>query len=98
MKNSDSLLQNGILVLDFGSQYTLLIARRIRELDVYCEIWPCNDPRLDEIAASGSPPAKGLILSGGPSSVTGEDAPIVAKALLNLGVPVLGSGYRPQLM
>ena len=98
MKNSDSLLQNGILVLDFGSQYTLLIARRIRELDVYCEIWPCNDPRLDDIAASGVPPAKGLILSGGPSSVTGEDAPIVAKALLDLGVPVLGICYGLQLM
>lgn len=83
-----------LLVLDFGSQYTQLIARRLRELDVYAEIVPFRTP-LDEIAARR--PA-GLILSGGPASVREAEAPRCAAGVLDLGVPVLGICYGMQLM
>ena len=83
-----------IIILDFGSQYTQLIARRIRELGVYCEILPYHTP-LAEIRRS-SP--KGLILSGGPSSVYDADAPRVDREVLSLGVPVLGICYGLQLL
>ncbi len=83
-----------ILVLDFGSQYTQLIARRIREQRVYSEIWPCNR-KLEDIKAFG---AKAIVLSGGPSSVHEEGAPTVDPALFELGVPVLGICYGMQLM
>jgi GMP synthase (glutamine-hydrolysing) len=83
-----------ILVLDFGSQYTQLIARRLRELSVYSEIVPYNTPleRLRE-----KDPA-GIILSGGPSSVSDEGAPRCDPALFELGTPVLGICYGMQLM
>ncbi len=83
-----------ILVLDFGSQYTQLIARRLRELSVYSEIVPFNTPlaRLRERAP------KGVILSGGPSSVSDEGAPRCDTALFDLGIPVLGICYGMQLM
>ena len=83
-----------IVVLDFGSQYTQLIARRIREQGVYCEILPyhISVARLQALAP------KGLILSGGPSSVYEPDAPSVTPALFELGVPVLGICYGMQLM
>jgi GMP synthase (glutamine-hydrolysing) len=83
-----------IVVLDFGSQYTQLIARRLRELSVYSEILPFRTPAA-EIARRA--PA-GLILSGGPSSVTDPGAPRVGADVLSLGVPTLGICYGMQLM
>ena len=83
-----------ILVLDFGSQYTQLIARRIRENKVYSEIYPFN-VSLDKIKEFNP---KGIILSGGPSRVTGKDAPIPDKAIYDLGIPLLGICYGMQLM
>jgi len=83
-----------ILVLDFGSQFTQLIARRLRELSVYCEILPFNTS-LDAIKAKAP---IGVILSGGPSSVDEEGAPHCDRAVLDLGVPTLGICYGMQLM
>jgi GMP synthase (glutamine-hydrolysing) len=83
-----------ILILDFGSQYTQLIARRIRELDVYCEIYPYN-LHLREIKKKNP---KGIILSGGPSSVYEKGAPSVEKEIFELGIPILGICYGQQLM
>ena len=82
-----------IVILDFGAQYTQLIARRIREANVFCEVVP-YDTSLSEIQARK--PA-GIILSGGPSSVLDADAPTVDSALYDLGVPVLGICYGMQL-
>ncbi|MEK6759780.1 MAG: glutamine-hydrolyzing GMP synthase [Deltaproteobacteria bacterium] len=82
-----------ILILDFGSQYTQLIARRIREAKVYCEIHPYNKG-LSFVKEFN---AKGIILSGGPSSVYDKEAPVIDKALYGLGVPVLGICYGMQL-
>jgi len=81
------------LILDFGSQYTQLIARRVREAKVYCEILPFN-VGLDKVKAFRP---KGLILSGGPSSVYDAGAPLIDKANLEIGVPVLGICYGMQL-
>ena len=81
-----------ILILDFGSQYTQLIARRIREQGVYCEIHPCTR------AATAIPRLRGIVLSGGPSSVTDADAPPFDPAWLDAGVPVLGICYGMQLL
>jgi GMP synthase (glutamine-hydrolysing) len=83
-----------ILILDFGSQYTQLIARRVRELGVYCEIrpWDITD---DEVRAFA---ARGVILSGGPESVTAAAAPAAPSAVFELGVPVLGICYGMQTM
>ncbi|MEL0083864.1 MAG: glutamine-hydrolyzing GMP synthase [Gammaproteobacteria bacterium] len=83
-----------ILILDFGSQYTQLIARRVRELQVYCEI-RSFDLELDEIKAF-SP--LGVILSGGPESVTAGDPPRVVDELFQLGIPLLGICYGMQTM
>jgi GMP synthase (glutamine-hydrolysing) len=83
-----------ILILDFGSQYTQLIARRVREAKVYCEIFPFN-AGLDKIRAFRP---KGLILSGGPSSVYDTNAPLIDKPHLELGIPVLGICYGMQLL
>lgn len=83
-----------IIVLDFGGQYTHLIARRIRELGVYSEILPFNVP-IKKLKALSS---KGIILSGGPSSVYDKDAPICLKEILDLGIPVLGICYGQQLI
>lgn len=85
---------NIILILDFGSQYTQLIARRIRELNVYCEILPFNTP-TEKIKAKHP---KGIILSGGPSSVYEKDAPHCDREILALGVPTLGICYGFQLL
>ena len=85
---------NRILILDFGSQYTQLIARRVRELNVYCEIHPCTLP-AEKIRAFG---ARGVILSGGPASVAAEGSPRVDPVVWNLGVPVLGICFGLQLM
>ncbi len=83
-----------ILILDYGSQYTQLIARRIRERHVYCEIHP-GGIDLDAIRAWNP---KGVILSGGPSSVLDSDAPGVDPAIVDLGVPLLGICYGLQLL
>ncbi|PCH99072.1 MAG: glutamine-hydrolyzing GMP synthase [Alphaproteobacteria bacterium] len=84
-----------ILILDFGSQVTQLIARRIRENGAYCEIWPFNDASQDRIKKY-SP--KGIILSGGPCSVTDEDSPRAPSCVFEMGVPVLGICYGQQTL
>jgi len=83
-----------ILVLDFGSQYTQLIARRLRELSVYSEIVPFNTP-VEKLRARDP---VGIILSGGPKSVSEEGAPKCAPQVFELGTPVLGICYGMQLM
>ncbi len=83
-----------VLVLDFGGQYTQLIARRVRDSGVYCEIEPFDLP-LDEIARRHP---LGIILSGGPESVYAEGAPRSRPELYELGIPVLGICYGMQLM
>jgi len=83
-----------ILILDFGSQYTQLIARRVRELGVYCEL-RAYDMTTDEIKAFNP---KGIILSGGPESVTEANSPRAPEAVFSLGVPVLGICYGMQTM
>jgi GMP synthase (glutamine-hydrolysing) len=88
------LAHQTILVLDFGSQYTQLIARRLRELSVYTEVVPFNTP-IDALRARK--PA-GIILSGGPRSVSEADAPKCGAGLFELGTPVLGICYGMQLM
>ncbi len=90
----DHIHEERILILDFGSQYTQLIARRIRESHVYCEIHPFNIGP-EKIKAFG---AKGIVLSGGPSSVHDEGAPLADPGVFSLGVPVLGICYGMQLM
>jgi GMP synthase (glutamine-hydrolysing) len=83
-----------ILIVDFGSQYTQLIARRVREAGVYCEIWPwdnCEDAIREQKPA-------GIILSGGPETVTGDEAPSAPGIVFELGVPVLGICYGMQTM
>ena len=83
-----------ILILDFGSQYTQLIARRVREQQVYCEIHPFNTP-IEKIKELNP---KGIILSGGPGSVYEDGAPHCDQAVLDLDLPVLGICYGAQLM
>ncbi len=83
-----------ILIIDFGSQYTQLIARRVRELDVYCEIHPYN--HLPDLVTL--PTLKGVILSGSPCSVTESDAPILMVDSMINGLPVLGICYGAQMM
>ena len=88
------LWHNRILVLDFGSQYTQLIARRIREAHVYSQILPCTVPLATILAYR----PQGIVLSGGPSSVYEKKAPSVPKELFDLGVPILGICYGMQLV
>jgi GMP synthase (glutamine-hydrolysing) len=83
-----------IAILDFGGQYTQLIARRIRELSVYSEIFPCTHS-IDGLLAGGY---KGLVLSGGPSSVYDDGAPLPDRRLFEAGIPVLGICYGMQAM
>ena len=83
-----------ILILDFGSQYTQLIARRVREAGVYCEIHPCDVDDSDIIAFRPN----GIILSGGPESVTAEDTLVAPDSVFSIGVPVLGICYGMQTM
>ena len=83
-----------ILVLDFGSQYTQLIARRVREQRVYCEILPCDAE--DEKIRAFAP--RGIILSGGPTGVYAKDAPTCSRLTFEMGVPVLGICYGLQLL
>jgi len=88
------LWHDRILILDFGSQYTQLIARRVRETHVYSQILPCTVPLATIVAYR----PKGIILSGGPASVYERKAPHVPRQLFDLGVPVLGICYGMQLM
>ena len=82
-----------LAVVDYGGQYTQLIARRIRDLGVYSEIFPCTHPPANLLTAY-----KGIVLSGGPNSVYDEGAPLPDKALFDAGVPVLGICYGMQAM
>jgi GMP synthase (glutamine-hydrolysing) len=87
-----SLMQEKILILDFGSQYTQLIGRRVRELNVYCEIYPYNHyPAIDETV-------KGVIMSGSPFSVRDADAPKPDLSLIKGKLPLLGVCYGAQYM
>jgi len=83
-----------ILIIDFGSQVTQLIARRVREAGVYCEIYPYSKS-LDSVVAFG---AKGVILSGGPASVTSANSPKLSFALTEITAPILGICYGEQLI
>ncbi len=83
-----------VLIVDFGSQYTQLIARRVREAGVYCEIWPydnCEDALREQLPT-------GIILSGGPETVTADDTPRAPQLVFDMGVPVLGICYGMQTM
>lgn len=91
---SSDIHSQRLLILDFGSQYTQLIARRIRECRVYCEIHPYN-MGIEKVREFG---AKGIILSGGPASVYDPGAPKIPVEILKLGVPVLGICYGMQLI
>ena len=84
-----------LLIIDFGSQVTQLIARRLRELNVYCEIHPYN--KIDEASLAAFAP-KAVIFSGGPASVYWEGAPMPPKGVFDLGVPILGICYGQQVM
>jgi len=83
-----------ILILDFGSQYTQLIARRVREIGVYCEIWPWDAHPSDILQFA----PRGIILSGGPESVHAEDGPKAPEVVFELDVPVLGICYGLHTM
>jgi GMP synthase (glutamine-hydrolysing) len=87
-------MHSKILILDFGAQYTQLIARRVRELNVYCEIHPFDVP--DALVRDFAP--AGIILSGGPNSVTDGDTPRAPDAVWTAGVPILGICYGMQTM
>ena len=86
--------RENVIILDFGAQYTQLIARRVRECRVYCEIMSHDTP-IEEIISRNP---KGIILSGGPSSVYEEGAPHADPAIYELGLPILGICYGLQLM
>ena len=94
MKTATPTQHSRILILDFGSQYTQVIARRIRELQVYSEIVPFNMPGA-EVAARRP---NGIILSGGPASVYDENAPKIDAEIFSLGIPILGICYGLMLM
>ena len=90
----NKLHKKGVVILDFGSQYTQLIARRVREQNVYSEVLPTDTP-LYQIK-DRDPSA--IILSGGPSSVFADEAPSFDKNILEIGVPILGICYGLQLL
>ena len=88
-------MQRGILIVDFGSQYTQLIARRIREIHVYCKIYPfkkINSKLIDDIDPNG------VILSGGPNSVLVKKAPKIHKSVLESKIPILAICYGLQAL
>lgn len=95
MTTTDEIIyKDKILILDFGSQYTQLIARRIREIGVYCELvsWDVDHEFIKEFNA------KAIVLSGGPESTTEEGSPRAPQIVFELGVPVLGICYGLQTM
>ncbi|MEM9623877.1 MAG: gamma-glutamyl-gamma-aminobutyrate hydrolase family protein, partial [Pseudomonadota bacterium] len=83
-----------LLIIDFGSQYTQLIARRVREAGVYCEIYPFDVP--DDFVSEFAP--RGIILSGGPETVTVGQTPRIPEGVLRSGVPILGICYGMQAL
>ena len=83
-----------VIIVDFGGQYAQLIARRVRECGVYCEILPYTKTAAEILEKH----PKGIILSGGPSSVNAENAPKLDPTVFSAGVPVLGICYGMQLM
>ena len=86
--------QEIVMIVDFGGQYAQLIARRVRECGVYCEILPYNKSAKEILAQQ----PKGIIFSGGPSSVNAENAPEIDPDVFKAGVPILGICYGLQLM
>lgn len=94
MNNQTNIHEDRILILDFGSQYTQLIARRVREAGVYCELFP-YDADVNEMLAFKP---KGIILSGGPETVTLDETPRAPQQVFEMGVPVLGICYGMQTM
>ena len=84
-----------LLIIDFGSQVTQLIARRLRELNVYCEIHPYQNVTMDFVRAFAP---KAVIFSGGPDSVTREGSPRAPQEIFDYGVPILGICYGQQVM
>ena len=83
-----------ILVIDFGGQYNQLIARRVREQNIYCEVIPYTTP-IEKIRGKNP---KGIIFTGGPNSVYLDDAPRMSEEIFTLGVPILGICYGAQFM
>ena len=95
MTSAQNTSHDHILILDFGSQVTQLIARRLRESGVYCEIWPFNQADDERIKAFNP---RGIILSGGPCSVLDDGAPAAPQIVFEMGVPILGICYGQQTM
>ena len=93
-QDNNDIHAHRILILDFGSQYTQLIARRVREIGVYCEIHPWDVDAADIRAFA----PMGIILSGGPETVTGDDAPRAPQCVFEMGIPLLGICYGMQTM
>src|SRR5271169_4782406 len=89
-----SAMLEQVVILDFGSQYTQVIARRVRECNVYSQILSCKTPAGKIAALKPS----GIILSGGPSSVYAKNAPLPDKQIFSLGIPILGICYGVQLL
>ena len=87
-------MRENVIIVDFGGQYNQLIARRVRECNVYCEVVPYKKA-MDAIREKQP---KGIIFTGGPKSVYGEDAPSISKEVFSFGIPVLGICYGAQLM
>ena len=83
-----------IIIIDFGSQVTKLIARRIRDLNVYCEILNTNEIKNIKVFKD----IKGIILSGGPATVTNKNFPNISKSIFEKGIPILGICYGLQLI
>ena len=94
MRNGENMERETVIVLDFGGQYNQLIARRVRECNVYCEIYSYRTD-IEKIKAMNP---KGIILTGGPNSCYEADSPTYTKELFELGIPVLGLCYGAQLM
>src|SRR5699024_5551936 len=92
--NTPAIKEDRILIIDYGSEYSQLIARRVREAGVFCEMYPydIDTSRIEEFGA------KGVILSGGPESVHDENSPKINQALFDLNVPILGICYGMQAM
>ncbi len=94
MSDANNIHQHRILILDFGSQYTQLIARRIREIGVYCEVEPWDISQQDVLNIN----PKGIILSGGPDTVTGDNFPQAPACIFAMNIPILGICYGMQTM
>ncbi len=91
-------MHDKILIIDFGAQYTQLIARRVREMHVFCEIHPYDDAQSTLAAWRADASLRGIILSGGPNSVTEQHTPRSPPEVFDAGVPVLGICYGMQTM